>query len=517
MADFWDIDTDERNFETGSSEFGGSQEVDVVVIGGGGAGLAAAVRAAEAGAKQVVLLEKNKKLGGCTKIAMGVFAVESSAQKRQGIHHTIDECFTRHMYISNWSCDSRLVRRWMRESGKVMDWLEGYGVEFDEVGTCSGPIQTYHMSHHRTGLEIVNRLTDACVTYGVKVLTGTRAKKLLTDRNGEITGVMAQKGEAEINIRTKSVILATGSLAANQELVKRFFPGRGYENAKIMAAMPFSTGDGFLMAEEAGAMAGRVSPNYIGPHNHPRNVLIGCLLRRPHMMIVNKNGERYINEDLYGQGEFGWMSGKALEEQPFHICYPMMDEACFRDMIANKECANEVEGNQSRHSAETGLLMEEVDPCAWLDSVEKYMPREVEDGMMKICGSLEEAAQWIGCDVDTLSETVERYNGFCDDGRDDDFLKNPKYMYPLKTPPFYVFKGLHGIDNFIGGIKVNDRLEVLNSEFKPIPGLYAAGIATSGWLGQGYGHAGTEMGLTTFSGYSAGYAAGEYAVKAGQN
>ena len=71
---------------------------DVVVIGGGASGLPAAVRAAESGAK-VILLERRKMLGGMGRIPAGLFAVESPAQKRLGINHTADELFNIHMNI----------------------------------------------------------------------------------------------------------------------------------------------------------------------------------------------------------------------------------------------------------------------------------------------------------------------------------------------------------------------------------------------------------------------------------
>ena len=502
---FWDIETAQR---TASDAV--PKAADLVIIGSGGGGMTAAVRAAQCGVRRIVLLEKAKSLGGCTKIAMGVFAAGSNAQKRLGIQEDADTCFRRHMMISNWSCNSRLVRRWMLESGSVIDWLERLGVDFDVVGSCSGPIRTYHMSHYRTGLNIITTLEGECDKYGVCILTGTRAKSLLTSEHGAVCGVTAEKNGKEYTIHARAVLVATGSMGANKELINRFFPNMGYDKVKIMAAMPFSTGDGLKMAEEVGAAIGRISANYIGPHNHPRDVMVGALSRRPQMMIVNKQGKRYIAEDIYSQGEFGWMSGKCMDEQPGKVCYPIMDEACFQDMLAHREAVSEVEANQTRHDEKTGVLMTDVDPCAWLDKVKDRMPREIDAGMMKICNSIDEVAKYVGCEVQTLRNTIDTYNDFCDTGYDREFLKSPKYLYPIRTAPFYVFTGLHGIDNFIGGIQIDENMRVLRPDFTPIDGLYAAGICTSGWLGQGYGHAGTEMGLTTFSGYTAGKEISEY-------
>ncbi|MCR5785034.1 MAG: FAD-binding protein, partial [Eubacterium sp.] len=264
-------------------------------------------------------------------------------------------------------------------------------------------------------------------------------------------------------------------------------------------------------AKEVGAASGRVSPNYIGPHNHPRDVLVGTLLRRPHMMLVNKLGERYIDENLYSNGEFGWMSGKALEEQPQKISFAIMDQTTFDDMKKHPMVASEVEANQTRHDPKTGLLDVNKSKTDWIYEVESRMDKEIEAGMMKKCGSIGEVAEYIGCDVNTLNETISVYNGYCEKGKDEDFLKDPLYLYSVKNPPFYVFKGLHGIDNFIGGIKINYKMQVVNDDGKAISGLFACGIATSGWLGYGYGHAGTEMGLSVYSGYTSGKNAAKYA------
>ncbi len=508
---FWDI-TVETTLEDATIETNFPYESDVIVIGGGASGLLCAVRAAELGAK-VCLLDKNKTLGGTAKCAMGIFGTESNAQKRLGIQETADGCFERHMTINQWSCNARLVREWMRGSRKVMNWLETHGMDFDVVGGCTGPIRTYHMSHYRTGFLLVEKMLESVKALGIDVFSGTRAYRLVTDENGAVCGVMAKWNEEERLFRAKSVVIATGSLAKNPALLKKFFPDRDYSNIKCMGALPFATGDGYLMAEEVGAASGRLSPNYIGPHNHPRDVLVGTLLRRPHMMIVNKIGERYINEDIFSNGDFGWMSGKALEEQPERICFPIMDELCFRDMLAHPQVASEVEGNQTRHDPKTGLLDPNRSKTAWLEEVESHMPKEIEAGMMKICSSLEEVAEYVGCEPETLRETVDRYNGFCDHGRDEDFLKDPRFLFPVRQAPFYVFTGLHGIDNFIGGIKINWKMQVVTPAAKAIPGLFACGIATSGWLGYGYGHAGSEMGLSTFSGYTAGENAANYALR----
>ena len=99
---------------------------------------------------------------------------------------------------------------------------------------------------------------------------------------------------------------------------------------------------------------------------------------------------------------------------------------------------------------------------------------------------------------------MARYNMFCHNGYDADFLKQPCHLIPLETPPYYVFQGPSGIDTCIGGIHINHRLEVIDKKQRPIPGLYAAGVCTSGWLNRGYAFYGSELSFSLYSGRAAG-------------
>ena len=73
------------------------------------------------------------------------------------------------------------------------------------------------------------------------------------------------------------------------------------------------------------------------------------------------------------------------------------------------------------------------------------------DGQIKICldkgnenvfvaNSLEELGNKIGVNPDVLQKTVDEYNKFCEKGHDDLFVKNPKFLHPVKQPKFYAFR-----------------------------------------------------------------------------
>ena len=123
-----------------------------------------------------------------------------------------------------------------------------------------------------------------------------------------------------------------------------------------------------------------------------------------------------------------------------------------------------------------------------------------------------EIAGFMGCKrPEAVQASLDRYNKFCRNGYDADFLKAPEHLIEL-NPPYYVFKGFSGVDTFIGGVHINYELKVVDPEGNPIPGLYGAGVCTSGWLNGGYAFYGTELSFCFFSGRNSGRNAAEYAL-----
>ena len=99
-------------------------QIQIVVVAGGPAGLAAAVAAAEKGAR-VAVLEKRAIPGGLANAGMGILAVESHFQKEQGIDLTVEKAVRMMMEYEHYNIDGRLVRRYFGQSADTIEWLEG--------------------------------------------------------------------------------------------------------------------------------------------------------------------------------------------------------------------------------------------------------------------------------------------------------------------------------------------------------------------------------------------------------
>lgn len=501
--------------------------VDLCIVGSAGAGLSAAVKAKELGVKDVLVIEKQASTGGCSKMPCGLFAVDSPVQKRLGFYYNPDTFYKELMKVTGWNCDAWLVRKWITGSGETIRWLESYGMQFDAVRPGNGvegkAASTYHFTRQKgyhTGANIVKTLMDACEKFGVEFMLNTRARHLIRKDNGPVTGVIAEtKDGEEVIIHAKAVILGTGSISSNKDLIRRFYNGEGYENIRIMAAIPHNTGDGLIMAEEIGASDAPISTLFIGPHNHfpGASECVGSLIRRPQPVRVNRLGERCHDESWIVNNDFGWMIGVNLDRQPGKVIYGILNKALIDDWQKNSRRpfhAMEELTTQYTKMRAPDVLDHDIDYGTWLDNIYEELDKEIAGGRAAKCETYEEIAAYIGCDPAVLTKTMNDYNHYCDIGYDAQFLKDPDYLVPFNKPPYYVLRGPSGIDTCLGGLLINHRQEVLDKEQYAIPGLYAAGVMTSGWTQRGgYAYFGAELSYTLFSGRNAGAEATEYIGK----
>jgi 3-oxo-5alpha-steroid 4-dehydrogenase len=113
----------------------------------------------------------------------------------------------------------------------------------------------------------------------------------------------------------------------------------------------------------------------------------------------------------------------------------------------------------------------------------------------------------LGLPQGSLEATLALYNRHASAGRDPVFHKDPRYVAPLVTPPYGAFDcttqgSIYAVFT-LGGLHTDPDGRVLDVGGDPIPGLYAAGRATSGISVGGYS-SGLSLGDGTFFGRRAG-------------
>ena len=469
-------------------------ETDVVVIGGGGAGLAAAVAAAQRGVS-VTVLERRRSLGGNSVKTLGVFAAESPVQRRMRIDTRRDVCFKLAMDYSHNKINPKIFRAFVNKSGDTVRWLEEQGLKiFDVPFFYPGQVvRTWHCAKGG-GTAFINVLAKSCQNLGVRIVAQARAKRLLLDGKGKLSGILATKKGEPLQVTARSVVIATGGYAGNKELLEKYYP---LDTENIFRIGLPHMGDGLLMATEIGAgTEGLGTLQLIGP-GFPDSIVLSYLAIEPNTIWINKKGERFIDERA-GLKQFE--SVNALIRQPDKLCFTLFDSEIKQFLVEN--------GLTSGRGAT--YREQRVKPTAWLEGLQL----EAKKGRAKIADSLDEMAKWMGINPKVLKATIEDYNTACEHGYDPIYGKDRIFLKPLRTPPYYALRAYPGLLTTIGGIKINEHMEVIDKNDNPIPGLFAGGNDTGGWVSDTYdiNLAGVTFGFAINSGRMAGESAAQFVL-----
>lgn len=493
-------------------------EADVIVVGGGASGITAAVAAAEKGAS-VILIEKGSTTGGAANMGMGIFAIESKYQKAQLVDFTKEDAFNFFMNYTHWRVDARLVRRYFGQSADTIDWLETMGVEF--LGAFKyfvNSAQTWHIVKtrgsnapaERAASNMFRALTERAEELGVQILYGTKVTKLIQDDDGFIVGVelIGEDGvekEAECN----AVIISTGGFGDNPQMIHDIL---GYDWGKDLHSfrIPGVQGEGLRMMWEAGA--GKTEPTmeltYTTPGVTDVFKTISETMRQPNLMF-NLDGKRFINEEIMNNTVY---TGNSIAQQRERMAFTIVD-----DSIIDLYKKTGLDYVTVHHNIKT------VDK--WDKEVETYLSggesetaglAELHNETQKhqknvFIGTLEEICEQTGINLENLKKTIKDYNKGCEES-DEEFFKKHKYMKPYKGTKFVVARHFPAGYGSLGGVKVNENLEVLNTQGMKIPGLYASGTDACNIFGDSYCFflPGNTMSFAVNSGRIAGYSAVEF-------
>jgi fumarate reductase flavoprotein subunit len=488
-------------------------ETQVVVVAAGLSGLAAAISAAENGA-EVIVLEKASSTGGAANMGMGPFAVGTKHQRMQAFEMTPGEAFRLHMNFVHWNADARLVRDYYFKSADTIQWLEDMGVEFfgavtpyavpERMRAYATAYPTGHcvkpegggMPGPRCAATMIKRMTERADRLGVRILLETPARKLIKE-DGRVVGVLALgKDGEESEIRARAVIIGTGGMGDNPDLIKKHM---GYEWGKDLFSfrIPGMTGDGIQMAWDAGAghTEIRMELMYQCPDNMSVFALDGAF-RQP-CLWVNKLGERFMNEDGVANSTF---TGNAIARQPGRFALAVMDSALLK--------------NYKKNGPD---LVDHVHGFDMFDHFDETLENALASGYPYAykADDLEELAERAGVDGENFLRTAEEYNEMCEACRDGLYEKEQRYMKPVKKGPFYGLKYFVGAYGTLGGIKINYKTEVLTDRDETIRGLYAVGTDACNIFGDCYPFAlaGNTMGFCLNTGRIAGENAANFVNK----
>ena len=463
-------------------------DVDVVVVGAGGAGMTAAITAADAG-KTVLVLESQGMVGGnsvrstggmnagptewrnanefgesagvestLAKVAnypdnariqeLGAIVAEQWAAYQENPEGYFDtaELFQLDTLIGGGGMnDPALVKRLVENSPDAIAWLDQLdpAVVLHNVAQFGGAsVKRIHRPVDAdgkvlsVGAYVVPLLQQNLENRGIEVLLNTTAKEILMD-NGAAVGVVAESADgAKVTVNAGSVVIASGGFGANNDMIASIRPEL---DGFITTNAPGIQGQGIQMAQAVGADTVDLEQIQLHPTVHVQDgsaVLITEGLRGDGAILVNQEGGRFFDEvstrDKVSAAEFEQTGGYA-----WLIVDSRMSDA-----------SNVIQGYISKGYAESGETYEAL-------------------------------AEAIGAPAEAFAATMEKWNA-CVEAKEDADFGRVSFANPLDQAPYYAIKVQPGVHHTMGGIRINDAAQVINTDGEVIPGLFAAGEVTGG-------------------------------------
>ncbi|MGW4633616.1 FAD-dependent oxidoreductase [Nocardia sp. NPDC004415] len=466
-------------------------EADVVVAGYGIAGVCAAIEAARAGAR-VLILERTGGWGGAAALAGGFVYLGGGTplQKALGFEDTPENMAAFLTAALGPCADTDKIEDYCEGSVEHYNWLVDCGVPFkesfwgepgwepphDEGLMYSGgenaapfldiatPAPRGHVpelagkkiGERSGGYMLMKPLADTVAELGIPVEYDTRIRRLIVDDDDRVVGVLATHFGKPVAVRAqRGVVLATGSFAYDTEMIDRYTPKL---SGRPGAAIEEHDGIGIRLAQALGAELAHMDASEVAIFGDPQMMARG--------IMVNGRGQRYIAEDTY-PGRIGQATLLQQENQAFLV----IDEK----------------------SLEEALATESATPFF------RFPPKWVAETVAELEAEM-------GLPEQALQTTVATYNRHAEQGSDPLLGKKPEWVRPISG-------SLAGFDlrgftaGFtLGGLRTDLDSRVLHVSGEPIAGLYAAGRCTSGLCAGGY-VSGASLGDGSFYGRRAGRAA----------
>ncbi|TSO25460.1 FAD-dependent oxidoreductase [Lactobacillus sp. LL6] len=469
-----------------------NDKYDLVIIGSGLSGQAASVEAAKKGLKTLVV-EQGRTTGGSGNYVEGIFAVGSKMQEEQGIDLTQDDILQKELRFSHYDADTRILKEYIANSAANIEWLKELGIKFKAVTTIGAGLKTWHLFDGQGQAAIHQAMEPYSKKHGVEFITSAAVTKITQDIDGLVNGVIIQNYEnKDIKlVQTSNIIIASGGYLNNREMLV------DYSNQNANRIVPVNSGkndgSGLRMAWEVGAkrfkmgismlFGGQLNTKTVPSYKLWKNDL-GIATCEMAPLWVNEVGKRFVNESIFDIWSY---AGNALIQQ--EKVYAILDQGTIDHF------SHELPRNLQPLSDKTSLnnLKNEIKNAK--DKNMKFITKA--DTIYQLATKL---------NLPHLDETIKSYNKEANIGADEEFEKESKYLYPIEKPPYYAFELGVGAYSTLGGLRINEKCEVLDKDGRPIPGLFAIGADASGMIvGDTYGVnvPGTEAGFCIYSGRKA--------------
>ena len=473
---------------------------DILVVGCGTGGMFAVCAAAENGGKVIGIDRYSTGTG----IRGDIASIDSRYQKKEGSKIDKFDFIAMATRYAGGHVKQELLKLWADQSGETVNWLGDrlaeVGIELKnevgdpEVHTRYIDYPTGHSPQKVKGnagkfMNVV--LHDYAVKKGARFDYNTTMVKL-EKKNGRVMGCIARDGDGKYvrYIAKKGTVVATGGYARNYPMMEALQPW----NLRIVSytsAMPGARGDGIKACLWVGAKMDETHSAMMFDRSALRpedKAGLETLKKGTAKMFwmgsqpwlrVNAEGKRFMNESGTYENPL-----HADEYQTGHCHYTIFDSnwPAYAKQFKMHGCSRLW---PFENGAEQNVTWESI--------YNKALPDMVKSGHVIKADTIDELAKKLGLPVEQVKKTVARQNKLWAKGEDVDFGKEKHRLSPINKPPYYGCKTSGRLLCTMDGIVIDENMNAMDVDNKPIPGLYVIGNDSGCYFANEYPNLSTGM------------------------